>query len=225
MVGRVAGCGGLRPGFAGPWWSCRPTRSTRAGLRRSSWWSSPRTCGSPTRRECAGAPDGSRAATESVANVSQVLTVDKRRPHARAGQLRPATLEQVAAGFASPWIYERPGRGTAPNVAVQQTAGEGSSLRSQSSHPAAAELGVSPTTHGSFPTYPDHAARDSLVFSRRRCWLLESRCSTPHSRSSRQSGTPTSRVRAGAAKRTGARCRTDHARAVRPSSPGGRTTR
>ena len=37
--------------------------------------------------------------TESVANVSQVLTVDKDVLTARAGQLRPATLEQVAAGL------------------------------------------------------------------------------------------------------------------------------
>jgi mRNA interferase MazF len=36
---------------------------------------------------------------ESVANVSQVLTVDKDVLTARAGQLRPATLEQVAAGL------------------------------------------------------------------------------------------------------------------------------
>lgn len=36
---------------------------------------------------------------ESVANVSQVLTVDKDVLTARAGQLRPVTLEQVAAGL------------------------------------------------------------------------------------------------------------------------------
>jgi len=36
---------------------------------------------------------------ESVANVSQVLTVDKDVLTERSGQLRPATLDQLAAGL------------------------------------------------------------------------------------------------------------------------------
>jgi mRNA interferase MazF len=36
---------------------------------------------------------------ESVANVSQVLTVDKDVLTGRAGQVRAATLEQIAAGL------------------------------------------------------------------------------------------------------------------------------
>ena len=36
---------------------------------------------------------------DSVANVSQVLTVDKEDLRERAGQLRPALLEEVAAGL------------------------------------------------------------------------------------------------------------------------------
>lgn len=36
---------------------------------------------------------------DSVANVSQVLTVDKDVLGERAGQLRPSTLEQVTAGL------------------------------------------------------------------------------------------------------------------------------
>jgi mRNA interferase MazF len=50
-------------------------------------------------RECAVRPTEAGLPTESVANVSQVLTVDKDVLTARAGQLRPATLEQVAAGL------------------------------------------------------------------------------------------------------------------------------
>ena len=71
----------------------------RATSLRPSSLSSPATCTLPRRRKRSSAEEEHRPPKDSVANVSQIITIDKRFLTKRVGNLPAPLYEKVEAGL------------------------------------------------------------------------------------------------------------------------------